>query len=132
MYKLWDAHDVKDMHTRSITAMENERENKKRRQTEGAEEFKTNWAPKIKTYFNQHKNIQATAEEYGVEIEDVWNTIDKNELKFASDYSDVERELFDDDEYKNNRSSKKGGRSSKKGGRRSKKGGRRSKKGGKI
>lgn len=122
-YIPWDARDVKDLHTRAIKAIEKEKEDAKRRQTERAKEFETKWAPQIKDSFKKHKSIQKTVEELGVDNEDVWNTIDKNELKLASDYSDVERELFGDNEYKNNRRSKKGRRRSKKGGRKTKKGG---------
>ena len=98
-YKLWDKDDVKAVYGRALDEVKLQKDIHDRRLEAYHNDMATIWAPKIRKYFEEHKSIEATADKYGVDKEEVWDVIDENELKLAKDYLDVKEELFGDDDY---------------------------------
>jgi len=103
-YKLWDKNDVTAVYNSALAKVNVEKRVKDSRLEAYNKEMAT-MAPLIKEYFKNKNNnsIEATANKFRLDNEEVWNVLDENELKGAKDYDLVKENLFgeDDDNFKN-------------------------------
>ena len=104
-YKLWEADDVKAIYNRGMEALEKETKKDNEIHAHNAAVV-AELAPEIQKYFIQNKSIKETADEFydnNITMEDVWDVLDDNDLILATDYLDVKKKLFgeDDKNFKN-------------------------------
>jgi hypothetical protein len=101
-YRLWDKNDVRAVYNSVLDKVNLEKRVKDTRLEAYNKEMATN-APFIKEYFKKNNSIKATADNFRLDNEEVWDVLDENELKGAKDYDLVKEELFaeDDENFEN-------------------------------
>ena len=96
-YKLWDKNDVTAVYNSVFDKVNLDKRVKDSRLEAYNKEMATN-APFIKEYFKNNKSIEATANKFRLDNEEVWDVLDEDELKGAKDYDSVKEELFGEDD----------------------------------
>jgi hypothetical protein len=96
-YRLWDKNDVRAVYNSVLDKVNLEKRLKDTRLEAYNKEMATN-APFIKEYFKKNNSIEATADNFRLDNEEVWDVLDENELKGAKDYDSVKEELFGEDD----------------------------------